>query len=149
MRGTICQTGSGRGSNEDLTVRTYAGLRPLDDGVEAVSDSPLGLETVRLGREFHERCHHWRQEGSKHVRVKVQALAKPSAHCYRPQSAALTSTHSRMAIAAVRRTTASDPGPSSCSRCTRTCHSLSLFAVRHSSDTSLPRSHAILRFTMG
>ena len=130
-------------------ARTYAGFRSFDDGVEAVSDSPLGLETVRLCRELDERCDHWRQEGSKHVRVKVQALAKPSAQCCRPQSAALTSTHSRMAIAAVRRTTASDPGPSSCSRCTRTCHNLSLFAVRHSSDTSLPRSHAILRFTMG
>ena len=61
----------------------------------------------------------------------------------------LTSTHSRIAIAAVRRTTASDPGPWSCSRCTRTCQSFGLFAVKHSSDTSLPRSHAILRFTMG
>ena len=60
-----------------------------------------------------------------------------------------TSTHSRIAIAAVRRTTASEPGPWSWRRWTRICQSFGLLAFRHSSDTSLPRSHAILRLTMG
>lgn len=111
---------------------TYTCLRPLDDRVQAVCDATLSFERLRLRHEAHKLVHSRRQVRREDVDIKRQCLSHSRTFVSNRRQAStvhiLTSTHSRSAIAAVRRTTSSEPGPLSCSRYSRTCHTFASFA---------------------